>query len=78
MATPYVNISLADLTLIKGNLLKILEGKQFSSQNVPGLSYARRVDSLADVRSELTLVQEAIDDYDPTTARVDRTYMQAT
>jgi len=77
MASPYDGIEEEDLLGIKAFLLKCLKGKAFSSQNVPGLSYSLRMESLADVRNELVLVQQAIDGLDPDTAPVDRVTMRA-
>ena len=77
MASPYDGIAEEDLLGIKAHLLRILKGDTFASQNVPGLSYARRIDSIQDVRNELVLVNMAIDALDPDTAPIDRVYMRA-
>jgi hypothetical protein len=75
--SPYDGIAEEDLLVIKSNLLKILKGDRFSSQNVPGLSYARRIESLADVRTELVFVQAALDALDSDTAPVTRSFLRA-
>lgn len=77
MASPYDGIDESDLLEIKAALLKALKLKVFTSQNVPGLAYGRRMDSLEDVRKELVLVQAALDALDPETKPVNFTYMRA-
>ena len=59
--SPYDGIDLETLLQIKLNLVKLLTGKRFQSQNVPGLSYTRRIESLAEVRTELVYVTQAIE-----------------
>lgn len=77
MSSPYDGLAEEDLLGIKAGLLKILKLKAFSSQNVPGLNYARRIDSLAEVRTELVYVNAALDALNPDNAPIDRTYMKA-
>lgn len=60
MASPYDGLNEVTLLEIQLNLTKLLSGKRFSSQNVPGLSYTRRIDSLSEVRQELVYVQQAL------------------
>jgi len=78
MASPYDGLEEADLLEIKANLLRILTGKRFVSQNVPGLNYTRKIESLAEVRTELQYVQQALDAKNPATRPVTRSYMKAT
>ena len=75
--SPYDGIEEEDLLQIKANLLKILKGDRFSAQNVPGLSYSHRIESLADVRTELVFVNQAIAALDPDTAPVTRSFLRA-
>ena len=74
--SPYDGIDLETLLQIKLNLVKIVSGQRFSAQNVPGLSYARRIDSLADARQELVYVTQAINtlEGDPP---ITRSFLQA-
>lgn len=76
-ASPYDGLSEEDLLGIKLSLLKILKGQRFVAQNVPGLSYTRRVDSLADVRTELALVTQALDNLSDDSNFTDRTFIKA-
>ena len=75
--SPYTGLPIETLLEIQLNLVKLLSGKRFASQNVPGLSYARRVESLAEARTELVYVQQAIDALDPDTAPVTRSFLKA-
>lgn len=77
MASVYDSLEEEDLLGIKAWLLKCLKGKAFSSQNVPGLNYSRRLESLADVRQELSLVQAALDNLDPDKAVPEKVTMRA-
>lgn len=77
MASPYDGIEEADLLLIKSHLLKVLSGQRYLSQAFPGLSYARRVDSLEQARTELVYVQQALDALDPDKAPVTRSFLKA-
>ncbi len=74
-ASPYDGTEETDLLEIKAFFLKCLKGKSFSAQNIPGLSYARRVESLKDVREELILVNNALDNLSDDPRFTDRTYM---
>ena len=75
--SPYSGIAEVDLLEIKVNLLKILKGERFTAQSVPSLSVARRIESLADVRQELVLVQQALDCLLDEPLYTDRTFMKA-
>ena len=77
MASPYDELDEESLLGIKLNLLKILKGDRFAAQNVPGLSYSRRIESLADVRTELVFVTQALDALDPATAPCTRSFLRA-
>ena len=59
--SPYDGLDLETLLQVKLNLVKLLTGKRFQSQNVPGLSYTRRIESLTEVRTELVYVTQAIE-----------------
>jgi len=58
-------------------LVAILSGKRLASQNVPGISYSRRIESLEDARNELVLVNAAIDALTPGNAPVTRSIVKA-
>jgi hypothetical protein len=77
-ASPYDGLTEEELTAIKLFLLKCLSGKAFASQNVPGLSYSRRLESLESVRIELAMVNDAIDNLLGDDSQfTDRTVMKA-
>jgi hypothetical protein len=64
--TPYTGTSEPTLLKIRTFFEEQLSGEVFQATNVPGLQSQRRLESLADVRAELQLVNEELYRLKPT------------
>lgn len=63
--TPYAGLNIEELLKIRKFLVGCLSGEVFQATNVPGLQSQRRLESLADVRTELSYVNQELYALDP-------------
>jgi hypothetical protein len=77
--TPYTGLTEAELLAIRANLIgyltKALGGGVFQSVTVGGKSSTRKIDDVSALRSELTWINQALQEIDPVTygARITQT-----